>query len=111
MNKFEELLEYPEGWYRNGSTIKQALTIAAAVEKHKDGLQAWDKVGDGAEGGVWGCDPISVSSKVNFDTDEWDYLNLIRIDIDGDYYDAQFITKSANSRHIIKDILGAIKDD
>ena len=93
MIKFEELLEYPEGWYRNGSAIKQALTIAAAVEKHMLELQAL------------------VASQYEVDAIEDYNITDQCVDRHNEEGIISLAEKAANSRHIIKDILGAMKND
>ena len=116
MNKFEDALmdlenaaneaikaDYPFWDDPLNVTAKQALTIAAAVEKNKDELHTLVDAGDKAVFADVTVEHIMslCSGVAEFDPKE---LEMARAN-------TEYMIKAANSRHIIKDILGAIKND
>ena len=107
MNKFEEAQdEIPpkrdtpfddryisEFVFRNQDAIREALSIAAAVEKH---MPALNKL----IASQYEIDAINDYNHTDQCVDRHNEEGIISL-----------AEKAANSRHIIKDILGAMKDD
>lgn len=133
MSKFKEAIrKFPktsEGGYGfikdHNCAVYKALRIAAAVEKHLPELKELDVVGGLATGGEWavGMYALSVEAEYEADGTKW---HMKILDIRGwghligkgcarrfsedkakavQESNAQFITKAANSRNVIKDIL------
>ena len=105
------------------SHIEQALRIAAAVEKHKLALKALDAAGDKATEGEYTIrgdieDDFFIQAPRTNDKIPYDIEVMSEDFYDDDdligenpytrsqmVYHSQFITKAANSRNAIKDIL------
>ena len=113
MNKFDEAAEIEDllGYSTCPSIIDavhQALAIATAVEKHKLVLKEYKEAGDKATEGKWEWEDRTVDEDGYVYIPQGSYLvgNICLADTYEDgTLDCDFITKAANSRNVIKDIL------